>query len=260
MMAIISTSRCGGFVWYELMTTDTDAAGRFYADVVGWTVGEFDNQPAGYRIFSAGEAAIGGLLTLPAAAAEEGMRPGWFGYIGVDDVDAVLADITSTGGAICMPPTDIPDVGRLALVADPQGAFFYVMRGASGEASSSFDPGAIGHCAWNELATSDPSGAIDFYTCLFSWAKGETMSMGEAGDYQLIDHAGVSIGAIMPGRDAAHPSAWGFYFKVGDVAAAAQRAAAGGGTILHGPSEVPGGDRIIIGADPQGAIFSLVGK
>ena len=250
----------GSFIWYELMTTDPDAAGRFYADVVGWTVGEFDDQPAGYRIFSAGEAVVGGLLALPAAAAEEGMLPGWLGYIGVDDVDAALADITAAGGAICMPARDIRNVGRLAMVADPQGAVFYVMRGASGKKSSSFDPAGTGRCAWNELATSDPSGALDFYTRLFGWSKGETMSMGEAGDYQLIDHAGASIGAMMPARDAAHPSAWGFYFKVGDVAAAAQRAAAGGGTILHGPSEVPGGDRIVIGADPQGAIFSLVGK
>ena len=112
----------GSFIWYELMTTDAAAAGRFYGEVVGWTVGERGvSGVSDYRIFSAGEAAVAGLMTLPAGAAEGGMRPGWFGYIGVDDVDAAVAGITAAGGAIHMPAMDLPGVGRLAMVADPQG-------------------------------------------------------------------------------------------------------------------------------------------
>jgi predicted enzyme related to lactoylglutathione lyase len=139
----------GSFIWYELMTTDTAAAGRFYSDVVGWTIGDFGGGVPGYRILSAGERGVGGMMTIPAEARQGGMRPVWLGYLGVEDVDAALAAITTAGGTVHMPATDLPDVGRIAMVADPQGATFYVMRGASQQSSSSFDPAATGHCAWN---------------------------------------------------------------------------------------------------------------
>jgi predicted enzyme related to lactoylglutathione lyase len=249
----------GSFIWYELMTTDAAAAGRFYTDVVGWTVGEAGSPVGDYRIFSAGDSAVAGLMTLPAGAEQGGMRPGWFGYIGVDDVDAAVAGITAAGGSVHMPARDLPGVGRLAMVADPQGVVFYVMRGASEESSSSFDPVAAGHCAWNELATSDLDAAIAFYTGQFGWTRGDVMDMGDLGDYRFIHHAGDRIGAMMR-QQPGPPPLWSFYFRVPDVDAASKRASERGGTIMHGPAEVPGGDYIVIASDPQGATFSLVGK
>jgi len=250
----------GSFIWYELMTTDTAAAGRFYADVVGWSVGDFGGGVSDYRIFSAGEAGVAGMMTLPAGAAEGGMRPGWFGYVGVDDVDAAVAAIAVAGGRVHMPANNLPGVGRIAMVADPQGVVFYVMRGASEQSSTSFIAAAAGHCSWNELATSDLPGAIHFYTSQFGWTKGDVMNMGDMGDYQFIHHAGERIGAMMTCQQPGPPPLWSFYFRVDDIDAAAKRATDGGGTIMHGPSEVPGGDHIVIASDPQGAMFSLVGK
>ena len=250
----------GSFIWYELMTTDPSAAGRYYTDVVGWTVAKFGGQVPSYQIFSSGGTGVAGMMALPEGAEQHGMRPGWFGYIGVGDVDASLAAITSAGGTVLMPPTDLPDVGRLALVADPQGVVFYVMRGASPESSTSFDPDATGHCSWNELATDDLPGAIDFYTGRFGWTKGEVMSLGDLGDYQFIHHAGERIGAMMKSPNAGPPPKWSFYFRVADIDAAAERARVGGGTIMQAPMEVPGGEYIVIATDPQGAMFSLVGK
>jgi predicted enzyme related to lactoylglutathione lyase len=242
------------------MTTDTVAAGRFYAEVVGWKVGEFGDGASGYRIFSAGDDGVAGMMALPAGAQESGERPGWFGYIGVDDVDAAVGAITAAGGAVHMPANDLPGVGRMAMVADPQGVVFYVMRGASEQSSRSFDPQAAGHCAWNELATTDLAAAIDFYTGRFGWTKGEAMNMGAMGDYRFIHHGGERIGAMMTRAPGGPPPMWSFYFRVDDIDAAGGRATGAGGAIMHGPAEVPGGDHIVIATDPQGALFCLVGK
>ncbi|HEX8450040.1 MAG TPA: VOC family protein, partial [Allosphingosinicella sp.] len=189
---------------------------------------------------------------------EAGMRPGWLGYIGVDDVDSAVAGIESSGGKVHMPAMDLDGVGRIALVADPQGLPFYVMRGSSEEASDSFDPLKPGRCSWNELSTPDPDGALAFYTGRFGWAKGDVMPMGEMGGYQFLEHGGGMIGAIMaapPGR----PAGWNFAFRVPGAEEAAARIKAAGGIVHHGPIEVPGGDWVVMATDPHGAVFMAVG-
>jgi predicted enzyme related to lactoylglutathione lyase len=248
----------GSFIWYELLTGDPDAAAAFYGEVIGWTEASYGQPGVDYRIFSAGGVGVAGLMKLPEGAEQSGMRPGWLGYIGVDDVDSAIADIEAAGGKIHMPAMDLEGVGRMALVADPQGVPFYVMRGASEEASTSFAPMKAGHCNWNELSTPDQNGALDFYTGQFGWEKGEVMPMGEMGGYQFVHHGGGMIGALMtnpPGR----PAGWNFAFGVPSADAAAERIPAVGGSVRHGPIEVPGGDWVVMASDPQGAAFMVVG-
>jgi hypothetical protein len=253
-----SRNRHGSFIWYELLTGDPDAAAAFYGDVVGWTAASADQPGVDYRIFSAEGSPVAGHMKLPDGAAGMGMRPGWLGYIGVDEVDSAVAAIAAEGGRVHMPAMDMEGVGRMALVADPQGVPFYVMRGESGEASTSFAPMKPGHCNWNELSTPDQDGALAFYAGQFGWEKGEVMPMGEMGGYQFIHHGGGRIGAIMtnpPGR----PAGWNFAFGVPSADAAAERIPAAGGTVHQGPIEVPGGDWVVMASDPQGAAFMVVG-
>lgn len=250
----------GSFIWYELMTSDPDAAADFYGAVIGWTTAPFGGDGApGYRLFQAADGAVAGLMALPVEAAAAGARPGWFGYIAVDDVDACVAAAEAEGGRLYAPPIEMPDVGRFAMLADPQGAAFYVMRGASDAPSAAFAPDQQGHCAWNELSTDDPDAARAFYSRLFGWSDGERLSMGEAGDYQMLDLGGSSFGAVMRRMPDGPPPAWTFYMTVPSIDAAAAKVRAAGGATLHGPSEIPGGDFILIGTDPQGAVFALVG-
>jgi len=249
----------GDFVWYELLTSDPDAAADFYAAVVGWRSRPFEGSAQGYRIFSATDADVAGLMAIPAEAAASGMRPRWLGYIGVDNVDEAASSIVRAGGTQHIPPTDIPGVGRFAMLADPQGVGFYVMRGATEGTSTSFDPKTAGHCHWNELATTDAAAALAFYVDRFGWTKGDAMPMGELGDYQFITHHGERIGAVMNRMKDGPPPAWTFYFGVADIDVAHKAATGGGATIYHGPAEVPGGMFIIVGSDPQGAMFGLVG-
>ncbi|MFC0218614.1 VOC family protein [Pseudochelatococcus lubricantis] len=255
------TSQHGAFIWYELLTTDVKAAGAFYGDVVGWSSRPFDaGNPDGYHLFSTGETEVGGLMVLPQGEeCPPDAAPGWIGYIGVGDVDATASAIVADGGRQHVPPTDIPGVGRFAVVADPQGAVFTIMKGAMDGESRAFSPDRAGHCQWNELTTTDPEAAYAFYARHFGWTKGEAMPMGEAGVYQILDRDGISFGAVTPaGPEVPHP-VWAFYFGVPDIDAAISRITAGGGALLHGPHAVPGEQFIVIGRDPQGAVFSLVG-
>ena len=250
----------GSFIWYELISPDADASKAFYDAVVGWNIEATASFPNGYRMIGRSDGKYaGGILPLTDEMRGHGARPGWLGYIGVDDVDATVAGVEGDGGAVLMPAFDIPGVGRVALLADPQGAPFYVMRGASGEDSDVFSVDEPQRVRWNELSTDDPDAAIDFYTRQFGWAQEGDMDMGEMGKYRFIQAGGVGIGAVMPRMPEMPASAWTYYIGVGDIDRAAEATTAGGGQILQGPMEIPGGEYALNALDPQGASFGLVG-
>lgn len=249
----------GSPIWYELLTKDIDASVAFYGDVIGWTAADSGQADRSYRILSANGTGIGGMMQLTDQMCAHGARPVWLGYIGVDDVDAASAAITGDGGTILMQPQDIPGVGRFAMFADRQGVPSYVMKGFVDGTSTAFSQNLAGHCSWNELVTSDQADALSFYARHFGWSKGDVMPMGAMGDYQFITHHGTTIGAMMTRPPESPPPGWNYYFRVADFDAATARATKAGATIVHGPSEVPGGDYIINAIDPQGVSFALVG-
>jgi hypothetical protein len=257
------TNKHGDFIWYELMTTDPDAATRFYGSILGWSVAASEQPDMDYRIFSAGPEQVGGFMALTPEMTEGGAQPCWAGYIAVDNTDAAAAAIKSAGGQVLMGPNDIPGIGRFAFVADPQGALFYVMTDSSGQESHAFaayEPKA-GHCAWNELATSDPEAAIAFYAEQFGWSKDSDMDMGPMGTYHMMKAGGgrFMVGGIMRKVPEDPQSHWLHYFRVEDIDAAAERIAAYGGRIHIPAMEIPGGEYSLAAADPDGAYFGLVG-
>jgi predicted enzyme related to lactoylglutathione lyase len=243
------------FLWHELNTTDPRDAADFYGTVVGWTTRAYEGADD-YQLFVAGGHPAGGLMRLPAMAREGG--PWWATYIGVADVDAEAEAIREAGGSIHIPPRDIPTVGRLAMVADPQGAVFMILAPLPREDPSQPLPfGTPGHVGWHELHTSDEKAAFAFYAGRFGWGKGETMEMGASGTYQIFMIDGAMAGGMMKGS--LPRPAWLPYFIVADIDAAAAAIPHNGGRILHGPAEVPGGGFIIQGSDPQGALFAVTG-
>lgn len=255
------TNAQGDFVWYELMTPDADGASAFYGAVLGWTFAPSQQPGMDYRIFSAGDEQIGGLLALPDAMREGGAQPCWLGYIAVDDIAAAINGITAAGGAVHMGPHEIPGTGHFALMADPQGVMFYIMQDTSGVTSNAFavDGPRVGHAAWNELSTTDQAGAMAFYSTQFGWVKDGEMDMGPMGTYEFLRHGSV-FGAMMTKQPDMPVACWSYYFRVADIDATAATVTALGGQILYGPAEVPGGDHIITGLDPQGAVFCVVGQ
>jgi len=255
-MATASSTLLGRPVWYELMTTDTAAAEKFYKNVVGWTTVPFDGSPSPYTVFQrSGNVGIGGLMKRP-----EGMNmpPFWAMYIGVPNFDEAVANIKRLGGRELSPVIDIPKVGRMQMMTDPQGAAFYILQPASSEERPEGAP-EIGDGSWHELMTTDAPAAMKFYQEVFGWQPSEAMDMGEMGTYQMFNRPHGMIGGMMnKPKELAHvPPNWGIYFRVADINAAVDRIKANGGQILNGPMEVPGGDWIVNAMDPQGAAFSL---
>ena len=255
----------GSHIWYELMTSDPDGARPFYEAVIpGLSLGERLPGDQDYRMINRSDCGmLGGVLGLTQEMRRHGARPIWMGYVGVDDVDATVAAIEAKAGKTLMPAFDIPQ-GRIAMVADPQGNPFYVMKpippaGQEGKQSDVFSPTEEQRVAWNELTTADPNAARQFYGELFGWTSEDFMPMGELGEYRFFAHQGTTIGAVCrPGPDGS--SGWRYYIRVPSIAKAVEAVNQSGGTVAMGPHEVPGGDHIIIGTDPQGAEFALVGK
>lgn len=251
-------NRQGDFIWYELLTSDIDAAAAFYADVVGWQVRDSGMAGIDYRLFVAPDGAmIGGLMAMP-----PGMpAPVWLGYVAVDDVDAATADFIAAGGTQHMAPTTIPGVGRMAMLTDPQGAALYLMRSESDETSTVFQPAdraTPGHFVWNQLMAPDPDRAIAFYVDRFGWRQQGSMPMGAFGDYKFLLSGDIAIGAAMGMVPGGQPG-WQYSTHVADIDHAADRITAGGGTILQGPDQIPGGSYSIVAVDREGACFGLVG-
>jgi uncharacterized protein len=254
----------GDFIWYELITPDPEGAKAFYDAVVGWDIqprlpGEMD-----YRMIGRSDGGnAGGILRLTDDMASHGARPTWLGYLYVEDVNSSVAAIERAGGKVLMAASDIPDVGRIAMVTDPQGAPFYVMKpippaNDPNAKSDVFSPDAEQRVGWNELQTSDVESARHFYGDQFGWGSDEFMDMGEMGKYRFWDQNGTRIGALCNAGDGQLPH-WRFYFRVPSISIARQTAEAKGGAIRMGPHQVPTGDWIVIGSDPQGAEFALVG-
>lgn len=255
----------GSFIWYELDTTDPEAATAFYGDVVGWKVtGGGSENGIDYRhIMRADGGSAGGMLKLTDEMCAMGARPCWLGYIYVTDVDAAVSRIEADGGKVLMPKTTI-DVGTFALVADPQGAPFYVMTpippkddpDASSDVFSVDKPQTV---RWNELTTPDDDAAVAFYNSHFGWTQDGAMPMGVLGDYRFLQLAGVGIGAVMRKADFMPTVGWTYYFGVDDIDRAVAAARAGGGRVMGEPDQIPGGEWTAHVFDPQGAFFGLVG-
>ncbi len=263
------TSFHGRPCWYELGTSDLEAAGRFYGGIFGWEVADSGMQDFAYHLARTGEGNVAGLMSNAGQAGNP--PPNWLIYFAVDDCARTVADIEAAGGSILKQPQMIPGTGLYAVVADPQGAVFGLIqpdldqmseedriKARSGKGGA-FDQGLAGHAHWNELMTSDPEAGFAFYSQLFGWTRGQAMDMGEMGVYQLFRYRDADIGAIMGLGNSPMP-AWLPYFGVrASVRQCVSDIEAAGGKIHFGPGEVPGPAYIAVGQDPQGAWFALVG-
>jgi predicted enzyme related to lactoylglutathione lyase len=246
-------------VWHELMTTDTSAAERFYKNVVGWTSAPFEGSPNPYTVFKrSGDVGVAGLMLRP-----EGMNmpPFWAMYIGVPKLEDAVTQIKRLGGSELSGIIDVPTIGRLQMMKDPQGASFYIIQPSPSEERPETAP-EVGEASWHELMTTDAAAAMKFYTEIFQWQPSETMDMGPMGKYYMFNRPHGMIGGMMnkPPELAQVPPYWGIYFRVPDINEAVQRIEKNGGKVVNGPMEVPGGDWVLNAIDPQGAAFSLHAK
>lgn len=248
-------ARKGRFDWFDLMTPDVAAARSFYTAVTGWKTTKWDQ--ADYEMWTVGNETIGGMMALPEEERMRGTQPHWLAHIETDDVDATVKKAQELGGKVLRPGTDIPTVGRFAILADPQGAIFGVFRP---QEPMNDAPRKPGYFTWHELNTTDYLGAWKFYSELFGWKHTSSMDMGpEMGAYWMFGYdAQTSLGGMSNvAVQMKMPAHWLYYVSVEDLDAALARVKQLGGQILNGPMEVPGGDRIAQCMDPQGGMFAL---
>jgi uncharacterized protein len=249
----------GRFVWYELMTADVAAARAFYTKVMGWGAQNASMPGQAYTFFTTGNAFASGLMGLPDEARRTGATPRWIGYVAVNDVDAAVDRLRRLGGTVRVPPTDLLNISRFAIVADPQMASLALIKWMKPRTEPLGDASAPGRVGWHELLAADCATAFDFYGQLFDWQKVEADAI-PAGPYHLFAAGGQTIGGVCAKPPLVPAPLWLYYFNVRDINTAAGYVKAGGGKVLEGPVEMPGGNWIACCADPQGAMFALAGK
>ena len=241
----------GRFVWHELVTPNATGAHEFYAEAVGWKAQAFEHDNA-YRMFAAPSGPIG------AAVESRVGTPQWVPYIGTLDLAATATEATRLGGRVQTPPTALPNAGGYAVLTDPQGATFGIH--APDGRTRPEPPVRPGEFGWHELATNAaPGAAFAFYAALFGWDEMAQHDMGPMGTYWVFGRNGTQLGGMFNKGSQGKPGAayWLGYVSVTDLEGAVERAKAARGSVLAGPMDVPGGDRIAQLMDPHGAFFAL---
>jgi predicted enzyme related to lactoylglutathione lyase len=241
----------GRFVWHDLMTKDAAKAQAFYTSLFDWQINEVPMQGFTYRMILCGPGAIGGIVE------EQGIPMAhWMPYVGVNDVDATAAKIQELGGSVCVPPTDIPQTGRFAVVSDPQGAYFSIYKGLPD--SPGFDPDlpVPGRICWNETYSTDDEAGQKFYSAVFGW-RGEPKDMGPAGIYRVQMLGDKQVGGMMKHPMPGMPSCWVCYFFVNDLTASTAKAKELGATAMMEGIPIPEVGSFSMLTDPTGAMFAL---
>jgi uncharacterized protein len=243
------------FAWYELLTTDVSAAQSFYGKVLDWDVEDASTSEFAYRLFSVGGSSVAGLMELPLEGRKKGATPRWVGYVAVEDVDGVVDQLKRLGGTVYVPPTE-SNIGRLAVVADPQTATLALVKGLK---YGDPEPGGVGRVCWHELFATDAKAAFEFYGRLLGWQKADPMTT-PIESYQLFAAGERTIGGMFNKIASAPVPFWLYYFEVADLDRAMHRLRAEGGQITRGPIELWSGTWIAHCVDSQGAVFAIQGK
>ncbi len=255
-------SNTGRFVWYELLTPDAEAAKAFYTQVIGWATEPFGDGDNPYSIWLSGDTRVGGVMELQPEHREAGFTPQWWAHVAVDDVDGSARRAEELGGRILTPGTDIPEVGRFAVVTDPQGAMIALFK-PKGDPMPPPEQMKIGSVGWHELNTTDHESAWKFYSELFGWRHTTSMDMGpEWGTYFMFGHPDdpedrSAGGMFDAAKHTGMPPKWLYYVNVPEMAPTVERITAHGGKIIVPPTDVPGGGQSAQALDPQGTHFAF---
>jgi uncharacterized protein len=239
------------FVWHDLMTTDAARSQAFYTALFDWQIESMPMMGSVYRMILCGPGPIGGIVEEKAIPVSH-----WMAYVAVKDVDASAARCKELGGSVCVPPTDIPNVGRFAVCGDPQGAYFTLFNGLPDSAGADPDAFVPGRVCWNELLTSDDAAAQAFYTALFGW-KPETKDMGPMGLYRVQTIDGKQAGGMMKSPQPGMPPCWCVYFATLDLAASTAKAKELGAQPICEDMPIEGVGTFSFLTDPVGAGFAL---
>ena len=244
-MSTVAT-RIGKFVWHEQVSDDPGQAQSFYTQLFGWGTEVFKSGEMDYTMISSGGSTHGGF----GKAMDGAPPPHWLSHVAVENLDETIEKAKSAGGKVAAGPFDMEDVGRMAILVDPQGA--YISAYQSHEEGS----GAAGVFVWDELGTTDADGAQRFYEAVFGWT---TKDMGEDfGGYRILQRGEEQVAGLMKNPDPSIPAMWTPYVGVEDTDATCKKATELGAQVIVEPMDVPTVGRFAILKDPQGAVFGII--
>lgn len=238
--------------WADLSTSDVEAARSFYGALFGW---EWDIVGPEFGNYSTG-LLRGKKVAAVASRMDDSQPVAWTTYLAVDDADKWATAVPEAGGTVAMAPMEIATQGRLAIAADPTGAFFGVWEAAGHRGSELVnEPGTV---VWNELVTTDLDTAAAFYAATLG-VRFEDIDTGGNGVYKLLTVDGRTAGGAMPllPEMGDQPPHWGIYFEVTDTDAAVARAQELGGQVLGPVMQTPQGPMAMV-LDPQGGPFGVI--
>ena len=249
----MASKSSGRFVWHELATTDVKKSAAFYSELFGWKTTEEPMGPTTYTMLKQGTTSIGGITSLTPSE-----PPHWRMYCTVADVDAAAKKATELGGKVLYAPSDIPTVGRFAVVADPQGAVLlpFLPSQPADTTPEPEGPPPVGTFCWDELMTSDPAKAAEFYTAIYGWTTKE-QELGAHGTYRTLLRGERMTGGIMSLPMPGIPPQWGTYVAVASVEDTVKRVESLKAKVLVPPSDIPGMGRFAVFGDPLGATLSV---
>lgn len=248
----IIMSKTGQFVWRESVSTKAESSCSFYKALFGWTLKEMPMDGSTYALAHAGEKQVGGIMPMPKMA--EGTPSHWMGYVAVDDVDATAVKCTEAGGKVVMPPRDIPNMGRFAILQDPTGAHISAWKSKTPPSETAqAGPPANGEFCWEQLATSDPAAATAFYAKVFGWTSKPFMDNAEV---STMSAGSTQIATIMKAPPGV-PSHWLTFVVVGKLADANARVIELGGKVLMPEIPVPNMGAFSVVQDTAGATIGL---
>jgi uncharacterized protein len=247
----------GTFCWFELGTSDSAAAKKFYTELFGW---DFTDSPIGpgmvYTMLKQDGKDLGALYELMPEMKAQGIPPHWLSYVSVTSADESAAKAKAAGATVLKEPFDVMTVGRMAVIQDPTGAVFALWQaGTHSGAGITNVPNSV---CWNELATNDTARGGDFYTTVFGWTK-KVQQMGPM-EYTSFMNGERPAGGMykLPPEMANVPPNWMVYFAVNDCDASVAKAASLGAKTISPPMDIPGVGRFSILLDPQGAAFAVI--
>jgi uncharacterized protein len=237
--------------WVDLQTSDQAGAKEFYTALFGWS---YDDQPIDensvYSMSTIRGKHAAAIAPLPP---QQGIPPHWNTYVAAADVDATVGRVSGAGGTVVMPPMDVMDAGRMAVIADPTGAMICVWQAKNNIGAQVVnEPGAF---TWSELSTSDVDTAGAFYSKVFGWTPQQPFPDM---DYTVFQNGDRVIGGAMKSPVEGMPSYWLVYFDVDDTDATVQTARGKGATIMVEPTDIPEVGRFAVITDPQGATFGVI--
>lgn len=244
----------GKFVWFEHVSKDAKKAQAFYGEVLGWKTKAMPMGAGSYEMICTGaslDTMIGGYATL-----DDNRGPAhWIAYVSVEDVDAAAKAATANGGKVIDAPYDTPEVGRMARIADPQGAEICLFKNVHGDAPDA--QGSQGRFFWNELHTTAPEKALAFYDKVVGFAH-RSMDMGPGGTYHILSKGGVDRGGVTSHLPSGVSPHWLPYVFVDDTDGTIARAKKNGATIPMPPEDIPGVGRFGVLKDPTGAVLAVM--